>query len=201
MILGNCAVILWYYNVVDLPWMLETSLLAAQPDLPDDVREQAIERFASVSPSMAGGFAAASSAVAVVVLMLLAAGYFSLVSMATNDGIRFKQWLSLAAWSSFPLLAASIASLVNLAVNDAAHLLPTALNPLTFANLLGLDPAPGGGFLARWLQYTDVTTVWAFALMVVGYSVWTGKSAAVSSAIVLGPFAVIIAVSALFALL
>jgi hypothetical protein len=193
LILASCAVTLWYYSKVDAAWLIERSLDASQSQVPAEARAQLTERAAAASPYVMGGSAAVAGSLAVLIIMLVGAGYLSIVSLVTNDGYRFKNWFSLVAWSSLPALLSLLASLVNLAVSDVAHLPPEQLNPLTFANLLGLEPA-AGDIGARVLQQTGPTAVWSLALMAIGYSLWTGKGRVSSALIVAGPLLVIVAV-------
>lgn len=188
---ASVAVILWYYGAVDIVWMMEKSLETSQAELPADQREQMLEQLGQTPRGVLAGTSAIAAALVVVVLLLLTAMYFSIVSMLTNDGLRFRQWFSLASWASLPVALASVASLVNLALNDPTYLPAEELNPLTIRNLLGLD-TQGGGFTAALLTYGDVTSIWALALMVVGYRQWTGRDIAVSALIVTAPLLVII---------
>lgn len=188
---ASVAVILWYYSAVDVVWMMERSLETSQAELPADQREQMLEQLGQAPRGVLAGTSAIAATFIVIVLLLLTAMYFSIVSMLTNDGLRFRQWFSLASWASLPVALASVASLVNLALNDPTYLPAEELNPLAIRNLLELD-IQGSGFTAALLTYGDVTSIWALALMVIGYRQWTGRDIAVSALIVTGPLLVII---------
>lgn len=188
---ASVAVILWYYSAVDVVWMMERSLETSQAELPADQREQMLEQLGQAPRGVLAGTSAIAATFIVIVLLLLTAMYFSIVSMLTNDGLRFRQWFSLASWASLPVTLASVASLVNLALNDPTYLPAEELNPLAIRNLLELD-IQGSGFTAALLTYGDVTSIWALALMVIGYRQWTGRDIAVSALIVTGPLLVII---------
>ena len=174
LVLLNAGLVAWYYTEVDTLWMLQTTLEDAGQEVPPGLAETL------------------SAVLQILFVLLLAAGYFSLVSLFGNDGVTFKRWLSLAAWSTMPTLAGVLSAIVNVAVNDATHMRPSELNMLSFANLLGIDPAGDGGVSAVLLSL-DVTAVWALALMTFGYALWTRRSAAVSLAIIAGPLVIVLA--------
>jgi hypothetical protein len=199
-LIAACAVIVWYYARVDLVWLIERSLDAAQSQVPADARQQLLDRVGKTSPYAAGVSAAGVSAIVVLLLMALAAGYLAIVSMLTNDGYRFKNWFALVCWSSLPLLLSSLATMVNLAVSDVSHLPAEQLNPLSIVNLLGLHGNASGGIGARLLQSADVTSLWALGLTIFGYSLWTKKGIASSALIVAGPLLVIAVLAAVAAL-
>jgi hypothetical protein len=183
LVIANVALVIWYYNQVDVPWLIQTSLEAAGQEVPPEL---ANGQAAGMTAPIMTVFAAVSTVLRVLIVLLVVAGYLTLVSLFTNEGIGFKRWLSLAAWSSMPTLLGTLSALINIAVNDATFMPPTELNMLSFGNLLGIDPA-GGGILRTLLLSMDVTVVWALALMTFGYALWTRRSAFASIAVVAGP--------------
>lgn len=200
LILGNCALIVWYYSEVDIAWLMETSLQMSGREVPPEVLEQTRRATENIPRAAFGASAAVSSALVIVIVLLLMAGYLAFVSMLANDGFRFRQWLSLVSWSSFPVVFGVIASAVNLAVSNITFLLATEINPLTLASIFG-TAREGGGMLRSMLQYVDVTSLWSLGLMTYGYRLWTGKPLALSFAIVAAPLAVIVAISLLLSAL
>ena len=191
LVVASCAVILWYYSAVDIPWLMERSLAMSQADIPADQREQMIEQMSQAPRGVLAATSAIATGLIVIVLLLLMAMYLTFVSMFTNDGFRFSQWFSLVSWASLPVVLSSLAALVNLAVSDVTYLPAEELNPLALRNLLGLD-VTGTGFAASLLTYGDPTSIWALALMIVGYRQWTGKDFAVSALIVAAPLLAIV---------
>src|SRR5690606_32089305 len=103
-------------------------------------------------------------------------------------------------WASVPTLLDVLAGVVNLALNDFTHRLPTEVSVLSIGNLLGVDPT-ATGFLNRVVQQSSVTSIWALALMVIGYKAWTGKSGTASLAIVSAPPLALVAIGILLAVL
>jgi hypothetical protein len=191
LIVVSCSVIVWYYNAVDMVWFMQRSLEQSAADIPADQRAQILEQIENTPRGVTAGVSAVAAALLVIVLLLLTAGYLTLVSMFTNDGFKFGRWFSLVSWSSFPVVLSSLASLVNLAVNDPTHMPAEELNPLAFRNLLGLDGS-ATGLYAALLQYSDPTSLWALALMVLGYRQWTGKSLEKAALIVTAPLLLLV---------
>ena len=126
--------------------------------------------------------------------------YFTGVSFATNDGVKYRQWFAMIAWSMMPVVFGLVASFVNLLVSDARFLPQEQLNPLSFGNLLGID-SEGASIVQRILLSLDVTTLWVVVLQIVGYQVFTQRSIVRAAVVVLGPLAVIVLVGVIVAAL
>lgn len=189
LVLLNAGLVAWYYTEVDTLWMLQTTLEDAGQEVPPGLADG--QGGGEMMGTIMTVTATLSAVLQILFVLLLAAGYFSLVSLFGNDGVTFKRWLSLAAWSSMPTLLGILSALVNVAVNDATHMRPSELNPLSFGNLLGIETA-GAGALRAMLLNVDPTALWALGLMTLGYALWTRRSAAVSLAIVAAPLVVVL---------
>jgi hypothetical protein len=74
-----------------------------------------------------------------------------------------------------------------------------ALNPLSFGNLLAIDPT-GVDMLQRVLLSLDPTTIWSVVLTILGYQAWTKRSLAHATLVVLGPLLLIVLLSTLASL-
>lgn len=188
-----------YMQLVDLPWLFDHQLQQAGGNMTDAQREQTVDFMTRLPPSVLGAAQGASGAISIVIIYALFALYYTGVSFATNDGHKFKQWFALIAWCSLPGVFGMIASLVNLQVADARFLPAEQLNPLSFGNLLALDPQ-GATIVERILMALDVTVFWALALQILGYQAFTRRSTAMSAVIVLAPYAVIALIASLFTL-
>jgi len=130
----------------------------------------------------------------------LIALYFTGVSFATNDGVKYGQWFAMIAWSVMPVIFGLAASFVNLLVSDARFLPQEQLNPLSFGNLFALN-SDGAPTSQRILLSLDVTTLWAVVLQIIGYQVFSQRSIVRAAVVVLGPVAAIVLVSAIVAAL
>lgn len=199
LVIGYCVVSFVYMQVVDLAWLMDRQLMQAGANMTDEQRAQAVEGALRLSPTMYGAIGAVSSSISIVAIVALIALYFTGVSFATNDGVKFRQWFAMILWSMMPVVFGLIASFVNLLVNDARFLPQEQLNPLSFGNLLGID-GQGTPVVQRILLSLDVTTMWSVVLQVIGYQVFTQRSIARAAAVVLGPLVVIVLIGALAAL-
>jgi len=185
-IVANAVLLLTYYNLVDLIWLVETSLQNAPQDLTEEQREAATNAMENLSPMVLGSIAAISAIVFLTLWFFLNAAYLAGVSLLTGDDFRLKNWFSMICWCSLPLVFGYGASMVNLLVSDATFLRADRMNPLSFASLLELDSA-GASTLRQSLQSIDITAIWSMALGVFAYHVWTRRSVLKSVAIVLAP--------------
>lgn len=193
-IIGNAIVSFAYMQSVDLAWLIDQQMQAAG-NLTDEQRAQAVDAATSVSPLVYAAATSVSAGIIILAIMSLVALYYTGVSFATNDGVKFRQWLALIAWCSLPVVIGQVASLVNLQVMDARFLAQDALNPLSFGNLLAID-MEGATIVERILLSLDVSTLWATVLQIFGYQAFTGRSIGRAAIIVLGPLAVIVLISA-----
>jgi hypothetical protein len=193
-ILSICIVQFTYMQVVDLAWFIDSQL--ATSDLPIAQREQAVDSALQIPQWLYGFIAAGPTAVMIIAVYALIALYYTAVSFASNDGVKFGQWFGLIAWCSLPSVFGQLASLVNLAVVDARFLLPQQLNPLSFSSLLGIDPT-GATMVESILLSLDVTTLWSTVLQILGYQAFTQSSAVKAALVVLGPLALIVLLGSL----
>jgi hypothetical protein len=198
MIIGYAAVSFTYMNSVDIGWFME-SQLAQNAALSEEQREQAAAAAANVSPTLYGAIGAVTTPLFIVLVLFLTALYYTIVSFATSDGVKLKQWFALGCWCMLPQLLGIVAQLVNLSVNDARFMIQDAINPLAFGNLMGVERTAATPIVQRILLGIDVTIIWSVALSVIGYQQWTKKSLVTSVVVVLGPLAVIVLIGTLIA--
>ncbi len=179
-----------YYSFVDVAWLFETQL---QDALPDQQPPAALE--SGVTRNIMRIGAAAGAAFVLVLTVTVWAAYLAFVSMITNDGHGFGIWFALVSWCSLPAVLAQLATVVNLIVSDVSRLPPEQLNPLSVANLLGIDGGSSG--LVQFVTNQDPTTLWSLVLVVLGYHMWTQRSLPAAAAVVLAPCIVIGAIALL----
>jgi hypothetical protein len=197
-VVGYCVVSFVYLQVVDLPWLMDRQLSQAG-NLTDEQRAQAVEGALRISPTVYGAIGAVSTSISIVAVLALVALYFTGVSFATNDGVRFRQWFAMIVWSTMPVVFGLLATFVNLLVNDARFLPQESLNPLSFGQLLAID-SEGTPIVQRILLSLDITATWGIVLQVIGYQVFTQRSIVRAAVVVLGPLAVLVLVGVLAAL-
>ncbi len=181
-----------YMNGVDIVWFFEQQM-QQNPDANAEQIER-FERFIENVPQ-AGIAATLSSfaALGVGAVLLLQALYFKIVTWITRDEVSYKHWFSMVAWCALPSLLSSIASIVKLLSSDVSLMPSTSVNPLTFANLFGIDTA-GASELAQLAANSDPMSLWTIVLMIVCYRTFTARNLAVATGIVLGPTIAIVAI-------
>src|SRR5688572_1277341 len=94
-ILSICVVQFTYTQVVDLPWLIDYQLQQGGGNLTDEQRAQAVDTATGIPPLAYGFIAAVPSAIFILAVYALIALYYLVVSFATNDGIKYGQWLAL----------------------------------------------------------------------------------------------------------
>jgi hypothetical protein len=194
-VIGSAAVSYLYLQVVDLPWMLDYQL-SQGGNLTEEQRKQAVDTALQLSPTVYGVIGALSAPLSYLIAYALIALYFTGVSFATNDGVKYGQWFAMIAWSMVPLLLGLAATFVNLLVSDSRFLPPEQLNPLSFGNLLAID-SDGTTLVERSLLSLSVIALWIVGLLVLGHQVLSQRSVVRSAVIVLGPVAAIVLISAI----
>ena len=184
-----------YMNGVDILWFFEQQA-GQNPDVTEEQAQQFAELIGSIPQAGIAAVLACAAMISVAVLLLLQALYFKIVTWISRDGVSYKHWFSMVAWCALPTLLTSIASIVKLLTSDVSLLPREEINPLSLANLTGIDTASGGA-LAGLLSNLDLMTLWSLVLMVVCYKTFTGRNYAVSFGIVLLPTVALVTLAAL----
>jgi hypothetical protein len=91
----------------------------------------------------------------------------------------------LLCWTGIPGLFAVLASWLVLLTDANGQVDQVAMQPLSIVSLLGLETS------SPTLQQINLMTLWAMALVVMGYKQWTGKSLLSSAFITLIPYVVL----------
>jgi hypothetical protein len=198
LMIGTFVVQYSYMQAVDLPWLLDQQLQAGG-NLPEEQRRQAVDAALQVPATVLGAIQGIGGGLGILIVYALIALYYTGVSFATHDGVKYGQWLALIAWCSLPAVFGMAASFVNLAVSDARFMPAEQLNPLSFGSLLAIDPQ-GATVVERILLSLDVTVLWATVLQILGYQAFTQRSVAKATIVVLGPLALIVLIGSLAAL-
>jgi Yip1 domain len=198
--IGSAVVSYLYLQGVDMAWMLDRQISQGGGNLTDEQRTQAVDAALQVPPAVYYVIGTVSAPLWYLISYALIALYFTGVSFATNDGVKYGQWLAMIAWSMVPMVLGLAATFVNLLVSDARFLPPEQLNPLSFGNLLGID-TEGVSTLERSLLSLSVVALWIVGLLVVGHQVLSQRSVVRSAVIVLAPIVVIVLIGVIVAAL
>jgi hypothetical protein len=193
---GAAATTFIYMNGVDVAWLVEEQA-GQNPDADAEQIAQFAELVARIPQTGLAVLFACVATLSVGIALLLQALYFKIVTWITRDQVSYKHWFSMVTWCSLPSLLASLASIVNLLTSDRSLMPREAINPLSFANLTGLDAADGGT-LQQILLNMHPMTLWSLVLMILCYRCFTGRGLAASAGIVVLPTVAIAALAFIF---
>lgn len=192
LILGSAALMVWYYQIVDMPWLID-QMLSASPQGDDPAARAAMQQF--MTPATMTVTTTVSIAIMLPVILLLSAVYFLLSAKLVGSDIGFGKWFSFAAWAAVPSLLTLPAGALVLLMASNGQVGQNEINPLTLNQLFfGL---PLGHRWAGLLDAIHLPLLWSLAVTAVGYRVWTGKSTATAWIVALLPYLLIFGIWAL----
>lgn len=185
-----------YYLMVDFDFLIE-ELVAQTSQMVNVPEDQLRQGYANVNPTTLAVQTVISIALGLVLITALYAGYLTLVSKFTNDGIDFRRWYSLQCWTGIPTIFGALATWVVVLSNADGMIAMRDINPLSLNNLLFQTEGP----LATLLDNLTVVQIWSLVLLALGYRHWTGKSLATAIVVTWLPMLLIFGGWALIALL
>jgi len=184
------GVMIYYYNWVDFPWLVEETIRQIAPE---DRAESAgpIRQFMTVGTSMW------TTVVAIVVVSLVIyavqATYLHLANkLTTGAEIGFGQWFSLSVWTAFVGVFGALAALVVIFMADSNQLAGDKLQVFSLNSLM--VHAGSGDPLFTWGNSLSLINFWSLFLMSIGYARWTGATIVKSTIIAVLPWALIFGV-------
>lgn len=179
-----------YFHAVDRDFLIDQLIEQQQAfiNVPEDQLRANLE---NVPTNRIAIQSVIGALLVVPLIMLLYSGYLSLISKFTYDEIRYKQWLSLVAWTGIPTLFVVLAGWVVILSNADGLIGLQDINPLTLNYLVFQTE----GKFAGLLNAINLAQIWSVVLVALGYRQWTGKSGLKSAMIVLAPYLIIIAIA------
>lgn len=184
-VLGNIALMAWYYGMVDFPW-LQDQMISAMGNVPAEQAEAA-RGFMQRGTMMTG--AVIGIGVVVPLMLVLSAVYYLLVAKVMGSELGFGKWFAFNTWAAVPGLLLIPVGVVQILTHSHGQLAPEALNPLTLNTLL--FQLPSGSAWAGMLNSINLTMIWSIVVAVIGFRVWMNKSTVTSAIVVLAPYVVI----------
>jgi Yip1 domain len=173
MVLVSAGATLWYYSIVDTAWLIDNSLRSSTRG-----RNMTEEQMAQVSRLMSRNTLMYGSLVSVVlvtvILRLLESTWYLLAGKVTNVQRSFKQWFSLASWTSLPQVLSVLPAIPLLLTANSPQLDASALSPLSLNELL----FHRGMGEAGYTLFTSINLLHFFTafLVVLGVKLWSGRS-------------------------
>jgi Yip1 domain len=173
----------WYASRVDVSWFADQTLAPSADKMTADQLRDAHARFTQGSMMVFGSIAS----VFVVVWYLIQALYFFMAAKLGGwQQQGFGQWLNFISWTSMPALLGYVASSAYMLSTSSTQISPVDIDVTSLNTLLFHVPyAHNGQALASSLR---ITTIWSWALMIIGLSAWTGKDKVKSTIAVLSPY-------------
>lgn len=195
MTFGTAAVMVWYYQTVDFPWLQDQMLAASGQSDPAAIE---VAR-GYMTHSLMMGSSVLAIFIIVPLLLLLTSVYYLLAAKVIGNDLGFGKWFAFSTWTAVPTLLAIPAMAVQILMTSNGQLATDALNPLTLNSLMFHLPVsnPWAGLLSA----ISIPSLWATLVAIIGYKVWTAKSTSISTLIVLLPQVVIYGIWALIAVL
>mgnify|MGYP000890158825 CR=1 FL=1 len=185
-----------YFMKVDSAWFIDHTLLASGKEM--SAAEMAQAKSFMPGAKMMGYFSVVSIPIGTAVIVTLVALYYLLAGKITGSTIGFKHALSLACWSSMPMLLGTIVMLVGVVM----------MSPQTSIESLGLthlDPLllqlPIDSPWKKLATSFDLLSFWNIFLVALGWKTWGKTSWAEAITVAVIPSIVIYGFFALLALI
>jgi Yip1 domain len=188
---------IWYVSHVDIQWLIEQSI-RANPRTANMTDEQLAPAMRFMSRNTFLGSAVVAGVLLPVLFRVLEAAYYLLAGKIVNVQQGFKQWWSLACWSSLPPLLVAIPGMLGLLLSSTTQIPQDVLNPLSL-NALFIHKAMGA---AGYSLFTSINVlhIASLGLAVIGVQHWSRRSWGFSTVFTLLPFALIYGIWAWIAL-
>ena len=190
-IVCNAVLFLWYYQIVDFPW-LQDRLTAAVADPAARAQAQHFITKNLLLASSAGGLL-----IGVPFAYAVFALYFFVVAKIRNLPIGYGKWFGFAAWVSIPAILTLPLGAIQILMAQGGHLDLNQLNPVTLNSLF--FHLESGRHWASLLDSLSLITLWTIVVATLGFQVWSKASRSVSAAVALAPYIVIYGVWAAIA--
>lgn len=163
-IASTCALMLWYYSVVDFAWLIDQVLAtigsAAEREQAASMMSKNVMLMSSLG-SVLLGFP---------IISAILGAYLMIASKALSHGISFGKGFALAAWSSVPGLLLLPLGAMQILLASSGQLDFSALNPVSLNQLLFHYNVAHP--LASLMDILSLTSFWGIFLLVVGFQVW-----------------------------
>jgi Yip1 domain len=179
----------WYYHTVDFPWLVNHLVDVRTHSAPVDEQQAIAAGIVKMKPGAFIVITVFSVIIVFLALTLFMSLYFLILGAIYDDPYRFRHWFAFTLWATMPSLVAVVAIVANVLLTDGGRVAPEQANPLSLNNLffhVGLDNK-----FKQLLDSLDLTVLWSWVLMVVGYREWTQRSWSKSLQLVLAPLLVI----------
>jgi hypothetical protein len=182
--LSTAAILIWYYNIVDIEW-LQDRMLSANSRTANMTEQQQAQAAKFMSANVLMWSSVVSVLITIPILRALEAMFFTLAGNIVNVRYKFKQWFALSCWTALPHLIGTVVMVVYLLTADSNQIGNEELSLLSLNELFFNKPVADKGFTL--LSSLTLLHPWAWWLTVLGVRVWSGRSWLFSSVFALAP--------------
>ena len=173
----------WYANRVDIAWFADQTLAPQAANMTADQLRAAHDRFTPTSMMV---FGVIGSVFLVVWYLIQALYFFFAAKVGGWQQQGYGNWFNFIAWTSLPGVIGFVATAAYMLSTSSRQISPVDIDVSSLNTLLIHIPyAHSGQALAQSLR---ITTLWSWALMVIGVSAWTGKDMVKSAIATLTPY-------------
>lgn len=169
----TAALTAWYYAIVDVQWFMDRTMRSGPwaGQLTAEQLEETISR-TTRGPLMIQSLIALP--LFLLLIRLCEAVYYLLLGKIFNVQRGFRQWFSMACWTSLPSALALVPAAFVLLTSDASQIPQEQLQPLSLNELFFNRTASEDGF--QVLSNLSVLNLLGVYLAVVGVKHWSGRS-------------------------
>lgn len=190
------AMTVMYFMKVDSAWFIDHTLLASGKEM--SAAEIAQAKSFMPGAKMMGIISAITTPIGIVIVTLLMALYYFVAGKVTGSVTSFKHGMSLASWSSMPMLLGAVVALVGVFMMSPQ----TSMESLMLTNL---DPLlvqlPADSPWKRLASSFSLLNFWSIFLTATGWKVWGKTSWAEAITVAIIPSVLIYGAMALWALI
>lgn len=180
---STCALMMWYFSVVDFTWMLDQM----NAGIKDPAAREKAASF--MTKGMMQTMTLVSTLIMVPLFTAIYGVYFMLVAKSMGKEFSFGTGFALSAWSGVANLLLLPLGAVQILMSSNHQLSMSELNPLSLNQLFfhyGMDNK-----LASPLDMLSLTTILSMVLMVIGFQAWAKASRTSAIMVVVIPYLVI----------
>jgi len=182
-IISSCALLLWYYSVVDLPWLVDQMLDTVGST---DEREKSAE---FLTREMMVVSSLGSALIGYPAILCLLAVYLVTASKAVSNGISFGKGFALVAWANIPNFLLSLLGVMQLLLASSGKIGLSELNPVSLNQLFFQFDMEHP--LAVLTDSISLITFWSIFLLIIGFEVWAEVKRSTAISIVLTPYIIV----------
>lgn len=196
LVASAAAIVYWYYSTVDIEW-LKDAMYSNNPDmqkLPEAERAAAMAMVGRGTMLWGGVI---GTIFILPIFFLLQSLYLLLAAKVTKLSQGYKHWFALSCWSALPALVSTVVAALLLIMSDTPQVSPSVLQPLSINELVLQRPIGSPGYAL--FESLSITSVLSWILMIIGVRVWSQRSWAFSSIVILLPAVVVYGIWAFFA--